>query len=221
MGPTSHVKRSYGQYCSLARAFDVIGERWTPLLLRELMLGPKRYADLLDGLPGIGTSLLATRLRDLEAQGVIRQRRLPAPAARNVYELTDDGVELVEALGPLARWGAKRIGRQGDDEIFRMEWFLLYMRVAADREAARGVHDVYEFHVDDEVLHVIVEDGEVVTGAGPAPRAPDLVMTSDRDTFVGIGSGELDPASPKVAKRMKVDGDPRAAQRCLAILARR
>src|SRR3954447_8418989 len=106
------VKRSYGQYCALARAFDVIGERWTPLVVRELAVGPRRYADLLDGLPGIGTSLLAARLRDLEADGLVRQRRLPPPAARNVYELTPDGWELAEALLPLARWGTKRMGKR-------------------------------------------------------------------------------------------------------------
>src|SRR5437588_7160606 len=111
------AKRSYGQFCALARAFDVIGERWTPLLLRELSLGPQRFVDLTDALPGIGPSLLATRLRDLEAEGVVTQRRLPAPAARNVYVLTDDGAELFEALMPLARWGVRRMGRRAEGEV--------------------------------------------------------------------------------------------------------
>src|SRR5205823_1246922 len=96
-------KRSYGQYCALARAFDVIGERWTPLLLRELAMGPRRYADLQDGLPGVGTSLLAERLKELEAEGVVRKRFLSPPAARWVYDLTDEGRELAEAMIPLTR----------------------------------------------------------------------------------------------------------------------
>ena len=100
------AKRSYGQYCALARAFDVIGERWTPLLLRELAMGPRRYADLQDGLPGVGTSLLAERLKELEAEGVVRKRFLSPPAARWVYDLTDEGRELAEAMIPLARWGS-------------------------------------------------------------------------------------------------------------------
>src|SRR5436305_320382 len=98
-------KRSYGQYCALARAFDVIGERWTPLLLRELATGPRRYADLQDALPGVGTSLLSQRLKELEADGVVVKRFLSPPAARWVYDLTDDGHDLAEAMVPLAGWG--------------------------------------------------------------------------------------------------------------------
>src|SRR5919106_979619 len=98
------AKRSYPQYCALARAFDVIGERWTPLLLRELSVGPRRYADLQVALPGVGTSLLAARLKELEAEGLVRRRFLSPPAARWVYDLTEDGRELADALLPLARW---------------------------------------------------------------------------------------------------------------------
>ena len=212
-------KRTYAQYCALARVFDVIGERWTPLVLRELRLGPRRYADLLDGLPGIGTSLLAVRLRDLEAEGIIRQRRLPPPAARNVYELTEDGAELAEALTPLARWGTRRMGRRGADEIFRLEWFLLYLRTAANMEATLGVHDVYEFHVDEHVFHVTVDDGRVDAHEGPAPSKPDVVITTDLDTLTLIGIGELDPADPDVAPRLSIKGDPHAAARSARILA--
>jgi DNA-binding HxlR family transcriptional regulator/putative sterol carrier protein len=212
-------KRSYGQYCALARAFDVIGERWTPLLLRELALGPRRYADLLEGLPGVGTSLLAARLRDLEAEGLVRKRFLSPPAARWVYDLSDDGRELAEALLPLARWGAKRMGTRGSGETFRLEWFLLYLRSAADTSTTAGWHDVYEFHIDDEVFHVIAEDGKVDARPGPAPRPPNLTVTTDLDTFVGIGSGDLRPDDPKVLERMRVKGDPDAALRSLQLLA--
>jgi DNA-binding HxlR family transcriptional regulator/putative sterol carrier protein len=212
-------KRTYGQYCALARAFDVIGERWTPLLLRELALGPRRYADLLEGLPGIGTSLLASRLRDLEYEGVICRRRLPPPAARDVYDLTDSGRELAEALVPLARWGAKRMGTRGKDEVFQLEWFLLYMRSVVDPAATVGVHDAYEFHIDDDVFHVIVDDGSIDAQNGPAPRPADLVVATDYETFMGIGSGQLWPGDAKVLKRMHVDGDPTVAQRCMDILA--
>src|SRR5436305_3979365 len=110
-------KRSYGQYCALARALDVVGERWTALLLRELATGPRRYADLQEALPGVGTSLLAQRLKELEADGVVVKRFLSPPAARWVYDLTDDGWELAEALVPLARWGLKRMGARHEDEI--------------------------------------------------------------------------------------------------------
>src|SRR5207253_6396119 len=137
------AKRSYGQYCALARAFDVVGERWTPLLLRELAMGPRRFADLLEGLPGLGPSLLVQRLRELEVEGVVAKAYLPPPAARHVYELTDEGRELAEALVPLARWGVRRLGRPREGEAFSFSWMLLFLRATADTEAAHGVHDVY------------------------------------------------------------------------------
>src|SRR5438874_2834358 len=117
--------RSYGQYCSLAHALDVVGERWTLLVVRDLLLGPKRFTDLLAGLPGIGRNLLAARLRRLEDEGVVRRRTLPAPAGSRVYELTEDGVELGLALAPLARWGAQRTGVRTQDDEVRRGWVAL------------------------------------------------------------------------------------------------
>ena len=212
-------KRSYGQYCALARAFDVIGERWTPLLLRELAMGPRRYADLVEGLPGIGTSLLAQRLKELEAEGLVRKRFLSPPAARWVYDLSEEGRDLAQALVPLARWGAKRMGPRGKGEAFRLEWFLLFLRSAADPTLTKGWHDVYEFHVDDQVFHVVADDGRIDAQAGPAPRKPDLTVTTDLDTFVGVGSGQLSLDNPRVLDRMQVDGDPDAADRCVRLMA--
>src|SRR2546421_3737555 len=212
------AKRSYGQYCALARAFDVIGERWTPLLLRELAMGPRRYADLLEGLPGVGTSLLAQRLRELEAEGVIRKAYLPPPAARQVYELTEDGRELTEALLPIARWGVKRLGARRRGEAFSLSWLLLFLRSAADPAAAKGVHDVYQFHLGKDVFHITVDEGHIDALPGAAPRPPDLVVRTDLETFTGLGSGALQITDARVTERMRVDGDPKAAQRCLRVL---
>src|SRR5205807_10513448 len=120
-------RRSYGQYCSLARALDIVGERWTLLIVRDLQLAPKRFTDLLDGLPGIGRNLLTARLRYLEHEGLIR-RRQPSSYPRSViYELTDDGQELAFALAPLARWGARRLGARDPDELFRPAWTVTAM----------------------------------------------------------------------------------------------
>src|SRR5919112_1963015 len=99
--------RSYDQFCGLASSLDLVGERWTLLIVRELMSGPKRYTDLTDGLPGIGTSLLARRLAKLESNGVIERRLLPPPAASTVYELAPAGRELAAALAPLITWGLR------------------------------------------------------------------------------------------------------------------
>jgi DNA-binding HxlR family transcriptional regulator len=211
------AKRTYGQYCALARAFDVLGERWTPLLLRELAVGPRRYADLLEGLPGVSPSLLTQRLRELEGDGIVQRSYLPPPAARAVYELTDDGVELATALVPLARWGARRLSSRREGETFSLSWVLLFLRATADAAAARGVHDIYEFHVDDHVFHVTVDDGRVDPKAGPAPRRPDLVVRTDLETFAALGAGAL--AVEDAVDRLVVEGDADTVQRCLRVLS--
>jgi DNA-binding HxlR family transcriptional regulator len=211
------AKRTYGQYCALARAFDVLGERWTPLLLRELAIGPRRYADLLEGLPGVSPSLLTQRLRELESDGVVRRSYLPPPAARGVYELTDEGVELATAMIPLARWGARRLRTRREGEAFSLSWMLLFLRATIDTADAAGVHDLYEFHVDDEVFHVMVDDGSVDARAGAPPRQPDLVVRTDLETFAAIGAGSLVVAD--AADRVQVEGDAEVAQRCLRLLA--
>jgi DNA-binding HxlR family transcriptional regulator len=211
------AKRTYGQYCALARAFDVLGERWTPLLLRELAIGPRRYADLLEGLPGVSPSLLTQRLRELESDGVVRRSYLPPPAARGVYELTDEGVELATAMIPLARWGARRLRTRREGEAFSLSWMLLFLRATIDTAAAAGIHDLYELHVDDEVFHVMVDDGRVDARAGAPPRRPDLVVRTDLETFAAIGAGSLVVAD--AADRVQIEGDAEVARRCLGLLA--
>ena len=104
------MRKHYDQYCPIARALDLVGERWSLLVIRELMHGPKRYTDLVEGLPGIGTNILATRLRDLEQADVVARRTLPPPAASKVYELTDYGRALRPAMRELALWGARSLG---------------------------------------------------------------------------------------------------------------
>src|SRR3712207_5017569 len=112
----------YQQYCGLARALDVVGDRWALLIVRELRPGPRRFTDLVDGLPGISRKLLTERLRDLERDGVVARRQLPPPVARQVYELTEDGHELATALVPLIAWGARRMGERRPDDAFRGRW---------------------------------------------------------------------------------------------------
>ena len=212
-------KRSYGQYCALARAFDVVGERWTPLLLRELAMGPRRYADLQEGLAGVGTSLLSERLKELEAEGIVVKRFLSPPAARWVYDLTDDGRELAAAMVPLARWGVKRLGTLQKGETFSLSWMLLFLREAADTEAAAGVHDVYEFHTMGQSFHVTVDDGIVDARPGPAPRPPDLTVTAEPEVLAAMAAGELLATEAMAAGKVTVEGDEGARIRSLQILA--
>ena len=163
-------RRTYDQFCGLAHALDLVGERWTLLIVRDLSLGPQRFTDIQGGLPGIGTGLLTERLRHLEALGVVQRSQLPPPANVPVYELTDEGRELATAMAPLAMWGTRRLSElEGEDAnlMFRAEWLLVSLREVFDTGAARGVHDVYEFQIDDQTIHVLVDDGEIVTRRGP------------------------------------------------------
>ncbi len=107
-------KKSYNQYCGIAQALDLVGERWTLLIVRQLMEGPQRFSDLQDGLPGIATDILSNRLKSLEEHGFIRRTSLPAPGPSRVYELTDTGRTLRPLLGELARFGLQHIGKQGE-----------------------------------------------------------------------------------------------------------
>lgn len=178
-------KRTYGQYCAVARALDVVGQRWTLLLVRELLIGPKRYTDLLDGLPGIGTNLLAERLKELESHGVIRKRRLPPPAGSDVYELTEFGRRLEPAVIALGQWGISLLGQPDPDEAFQPGWLVLATRIAFRPEAAAGVRETYELRVDEEVFHLEVEDGVLRVGHGHADD-PDLVLMADSNTFLAV-----------------------------------
>jgi DNA-binding HxlR family transcriptional regulator len=111
------MRRTYGQFCPVARSLDLLGERWTLLIVRELLIGPQRYTDLRDRLPGMWSNLLAQRLRDLDEAGVVQRRELPPPAARLVYELTERGRALEPAVYELARWGLDLLDEPGDDVV--------------------------------------------------------------------------------------------------------
>jgi DNA-binding HxlR family transcriptional regulator len=202
----------------VASALDVVGERWTLLVVRELLLGPRRYTDLRRGLPGIGEGLLAARLKDLEALGLVGRRRLFPPASAVVYELTEAGRELEPVLDGLARWGARRLtGPSADDEI-RPRWMMLAMKTRFDREAARGVAETYEFRLDDEQFHVRVDDGSVEVEDGPARGAALLVGGETRAFLEAAMEPERGPELI-AAGRLYVEGEADALGRCRKIFA--
>src|SRR3712207_4106956 len=116
------MAKHHDQFCALARALDIAGDRWSLLVVRELAPGPRRFTDLLDGLPGVSRNLLTERLRALEGAGIISRREIPPPAARQVYELTDDGRDLAVAIAPLIAWGARRLGERAPGQSFRARW---------------------------------------------------------------------------------------------------
>jgi DNA-binding HxlR family transcriptional regulator len=166
------MAKKYDQYCPLAHALELIGERWTLLLVRELLHGPQRYTDLADRLPGIGTNILASRLRDLEAAGIVAKRTLPPPAASKVYELTDYGIELKPVMRELARWGARSLGPPNPDELFP-GWLVNAVETVLSPVAPAGR---LEFRIGDETASLV--DGVAQSGA---VDDPDVVVTGDAE----------------------------------------
>jgi DNA-binding HxlR family transcriptional regulator len=197
-------KRSYGQHCTVARALDAVGERWTLLLVRELSTGPKRYKDLLGGLPGIGTNLLAARLKRLEGEGIVGRATLPPPAGSNVYELTVLGKELEPVLVALSRWGARFLDDPGEDDEVRAGWAAIALRSAVPAGASDGRPGTYEFHIDGEAFHLRAGGEEVEVRQGPAPD-PDLVVHGDAGTLLAVASGRMSPEEAVRSGALKVE----------------
>ena len=210
-------KRSYDQHCTVARALDVVGERWTLLLVRELLTGPKRYKDLLAGLPGIGTNLLAARLKALEEHGVVRRATLPPPAGSGVYELTGLGRSLETVVLALSRWGSRLVEeepREGDD--VRPAWAAMALRSLFEPEAGCP-REVYEFRIDGERFHLRVEGGTVEVRQGDAD-APDVVVSGGAGTFLALTAGRLGPEEALGSGEIRVEGDGDVRVRCLRML---
>lgn len=214
-------KRSYDQYCTVARALDVVGERWTLLLVRELLTGPKRFKDLLEGLPGIGTNLLTGRLKALEEDGVLRRAILPPPAGSKVYELTGLGRSLEPVVVELSRWGSGLLGAPRGEDDLRPAWAAVALRSVFDVEAARGPKETYEFRIAGEVFHVRVEGGGAEARQGPASD-PDLVVVGATESFLAVAAGHVGPEEAVGAGSIRAEGsrDDRhdALVRCLGML---
>ena len=167
------MTKRYDQYCPMAHALDLVGERWSMLIVRELMRGPKRYTDLVDGLGGIGTNVLAARLRDLESHGIVTRATLPPPAASRVYELTEYGRGLRPAMRELALWGARSLGPPSAGPPLFAGWLCNAMDTVLAPLAPPGR---FEFRIGDEVASLV--DGEVLHGSIPDP---DVVVEADPD----------------------------------------
>jgi DNA-binding HxlR family transcriptional regulator len=209
------TRRSYRQLCGLAAALDVVGERWTMLIVRDLSLGPRRYGELLEGLPGIGEGLLAQRLRHLEAEDLVR-RTFNSDVGAVVYELTDGGEELWAAMVPLAAWGLKRVDPL-DDEDVRADWLAVALQARYDQAASVGMHERYEMRIDDEPYVVTADDGRVTVERGEAPDAA-VRITLDLDTVMQIGIGTLTITEAREAGRTKLEGEPAALERYRRLL---
>ena len=200
------VNRTYGQYCGLARALEIVGERWALLVVRDLLVGPRRFSDLRRGLPRIPTNILSARLKELELAGVVRRRVLPRPAGSIVYELTAHGQGLEDIVLALGRWGAPCLGDPRAGEIVTADSLVMALRTTFQPHAAAGVHLGFELRFADIVLHARVADGTVTAGEGPLP-APDLVITTG-PALRALLAGELSPATGLASGSVQISGDP-------------
>jgi DNA-binding HxlR family transcriptional regulator len=205
------VKR-YGQRCSLARALDLVGERWSLLVVRELGLGPRRYTDLLDGLPGIPTNTLATRLKDLQDAGILTRRTLPAPMAVAVYELTAAGRALGPALSELRNWGARYGSTPTGTDAMRPGWALMS---AAARPTAMPAGRTCELRVGSEAFQLSRGEAGLSVRSGPA-GTPDSVVTIDAGALYPLMAGRTTTAAAR--RQARIDGDANLARQALDTL---
>jgi DNA-binding HxlR family transcriptional regulator len=207
--------RSYGQYCGFARALELVGERWTLLIVRDLLVGPRRFSDLERALAGIPTNILAARLKELEAAQLVLRRVLPPPERTVVYELTPYGRELEDAIVALGRWGAKSLGDPRPGEVVTAESLVTALRSTFRRDAARGLHVGFELRFGEIVIHARVDDGTVDAGIGPLPQ-PDLVIETG-PALKALMSGELTPARAIREGSVHLRGDPALLTRFVQI----
>ncbi|MCR6483551.1 winged helix-turn-helix transcriptional regulator [Amycolatopsis sp. OK19-0408] len=199
--------RTYGQFCGLARALEIVGERWSMLVLRDLMLGPKRYTDLRLGLPRIPAGILSSRLNELEQAGVIRRRVLPQLDAGLVYELTEYGSELDHILLDLGLWGARSLGYPKEGDVFTDDAAILALYATFQEEAARGVHVTYVLrHSESLIIHAMVDDGALKVSGGDHPAA-DLVIEPQGPELIDLVNGTLTAAEAMATGRLRIEGE--------------
>ncbi|MFE3493315.1 winged helix-turn-helix transcriptional regulator [Streptomyces sp. NPDC059169] len=198
--PRPPRRRSYDQYCAAARALDAVGDRWTLLIVRELLAGPRRYTDLHADLPGVSTDVLASRLKDMERDGLALRRRLPAPLSVFVYELTERGAALLPVLAALAEWGASELAGPRPTDAVRAHWFAVPLRRCLEAAGAAGVVEV---RLPEGVFHMCV-------GGAAAPSGP--VGGSSGAAVAGTAYGDGPVPGPGPVVRLELDADT-----CLAV----
>jgi DNA-binding HxlR family transcriptional regulator len=206
--------RSYGEYCSIAKALDVVGDRWTFLIIRELLIrGACRYTDLKDGLPGIATNLLSDRIRELEAAGLIRREDAPPPVATTLFHLTDTGAELESVLGAIGRWGVRYMIEPAEGDEFRGHWFAFPVSFFLRDRDPDGPPVSIELRTASSPVVVEVSGGSARMRLGTA-AAPDLVLRGEPRLILALFSGHL-TAGEVTELGLEISGDASVLQRVL------
>ena len=211
--------RTYGQYCMVARALDVVGDRWTLLIARELLLrGPSRYTDIREGLPGIATNLLADRLRELEREDLVVRRKEPPPSAATVFELTDRGRDLMPVIGALARWGMPYMSeepREADE--FRGRWLTWPAETLLKDSEPQGPPVTVALNAGGEAMLLEVSGGEIIAREGSVEH-PDATLTGTPEAVLGVLSGRLDLPAAR-AMGLELGGDESVIHRLQPLAA--
>lgn len=200
-------RRSYDQYCAAARALDAVGDRWTLLIVRELLAGARRYTDLHADLPGVSTDMLATRLKGMERDGIAVRRRLPAPASVYVYELTPRGRQLLPVLQALGEWGAPALAERRPTDAVRAHWLALPLSRQLE---ALGEPGAVEVRVDEGLFHVRLGGEPVypVYGDGAYPDGePDARLTLEAEVCDEVARGAVGLVEAVRAGRVAVVGE--------------
>jgi DNA-binding HxlR family transcriptional regulator/putative sterol carrier protein len=213
------MTRAYGQYCGVAHALDLIGGRWSLLIIRDLMTGPKRFSELEQGLHGIPTNILSSRLRELEEAGIVERKLLPRPATSVVYELTPYGLELDEPMKLLGMWGAKSLGRPQQDDFYSGSALMMALRARFRPEAAVGQDLQVEIRLDDQLMNVSVSNGEVSFSNEPFAD-PHLTLETSPNILAEIFAGYETFDSALAAGRIQIDGPQDEARRFFDIFYR-
>lgn len=207
--------RTYDDGCAAAHALDLVGERWALLVVRELLLGPKRFTDLRSGLPHASPNVLAQRLRDLEAAGVIRRRRLPPPAASRVYELTEWGMELEPVIIRLGRWGARSPSKPRDAGL-GVDSLILSFRTMFAPHIASDLEAGYELRFGDDRFRAEVAEGRFEIVRGEADR-PDAIISTDAATLTALVYEGRQLVEALRSGDIEIEGDEQAVERFLEL----
>lgn len=202
-------RKSYNQNCPIAKGLDVLGERWTLLILRELVGGPRRYSDLRAELPGIATNLLAERLKELESVGLIERAELPPPIARTVYTLSDFGWQrALPVLQSLARFGVDRINPVDHGPVTPLNGFLAGILLAFDPAKATGPTATYRVEIEDRSFEFAVDQGQLA----PPQGRPAVRITASAADLATARLGSTEAKRRAAGRRIEFDGDPEAVE---------
>jgi DNA-binding HxlR family transcriptional regulator len=208
------VSRGYKQFCGLARALDLIGGRWALLIVRDLLTGAKRFSELQEGLPGVPTNVLTSRLRELEDTGIVTRRAHERPGGGVVYELTDFGRELEQPILRLGFWGARAMGPKTEGDYISTDSLALALRGSFRPEHADGPPRLYEFWIEGKPLRARVDTGKV-TVPSDSTDDPDLVIEAEADVLAPLLAGEMSLDAARKTGGLNLKGTRAEAARML------